>query len=144
MPTSSSTKTVLIVGASRGLGYAMAQEYLERGWNVVGTVRGQARTPLHDLADRSGGQVEIEHIDINVPGEIAALRARLGGRTFDVLFMNSGVGGGDPGEAAGAASTEAFMKLMTTNALSPMRVIEALQDLVPPTSCASGGAPGPG
>jgi NAD(P)-dependent dehydrogenase (short-subunit alcohol dehydrogenase family) len=28
MPDISSTKTVLIIGASRGLGYAMAEEYL--------------------------------------------------------------------------------------------------------------------
>ena len=32
-------KTALIVGASRGLGLALAQEFLDRGWNVVGTVR---------------------------------------------------------------------------------------------------------
>jgi NAD(P)-dependent dehydrogenase (short-subunit alcohol dehydrogenase family) len=37
-------KTVLLVGASRGLGYAMAEEFLSRDWNVVGTVRGHART----------------------------------------------------------------------------------------------------
>jgi len=50
MPNSSSTKTVLIIGASRGLGYAMAEEYLKHGWSVVGTVRGESRTRLHDLA----------------------------------------------------------------------------------------------
>ena len=34
------TGTILLIGASRGLGYAMAAEFLKRGWNVVGTVRG--------------------------------------------------------------------------------------------------------
>ena len=53
MPTNPPNKTILLIGASRGLGYAMAAEYLKRGWNVVGTVRGKARTLLHDLADRS-------------------------------------------------------------------------------------------
>lgn len=133
MPNSPSTKTVLIIGASRGLGYAMAEEYRKRGWSVVGTVRGDSRTPLHDLADKSGGQVGIEHVDINFPDQIAALRGRLAGRTFDVLFMNSGVGVVDPGEPVGAVSTDEFIRVMVTNALSPMRVIEALQDLVPPT-----------
>jgi hypothetical protein len=37
----------------RGLGCAMTAEYLKHGWNVVGTVRGEPRTPLHDLADKS-------------------------------------------------------------------------------------------
>src|SRR3954447_14223410 len=49
--------TALIVGASRGLGHAMAAELLDRGWSVIGTVRDTTtRTPLHDLADRSHAQ----------------------------------------------------------------------------------------
>jgi NAD(P)-dependent dehydrogenase (short-subunit alcohol dehydrogenase family) len=32
-------KVVLLMGASRGLGYAMAEEFLQRGWDVIGTVR---------------------------------------------------------------------------------------------------------
>ncbi len=31
-------------------------------------------------------------------------------------------------------STEEFVRVMVTNALSPMRVVEAFQDLVPPTA----------
>jgi NAD(P)-dependent dehydrogenase (short-subunit alcohol dehydrogenase family) len=130
MPDSS--KTVLIIGASRGLGCAMAAEYLKRGWRVVGTVRGEARTPLHDLAADGGGRLTIEHVDINFPDQIAALHDRLAGRSFDVLFVNSGVGTHDMNEPVGAVSTDEFMRVMVTNALSPMRVIEALQDLVSP------------
>jgi NAD(P)-dependent dehydrogenase (short-subunit alcohol dehydrogenase family) len=54
MPASS-PHSALIIGASRGLGLALAQEYLKRGWRVVGTVRGRA--VLHDLADRSAGRL---------------------------------------------------------------------------------------
>jgi NAD(P)-dependent dehydrogenase (short-subunit alcohol dehydrogenase family) len=133
MASSSSTKTILLIGASRGLGYAMAEEYLKHGWRVVGTVRGESRTKLHDLAARSVSQLEIETVDINVPDQIAALRARLARRTFDVLFVNPGVTNSNPDEAVGEVSTEEFVRVMVTNALSPMRVVEALQDLVPPT-----------
>jgi NAD(P)-dependent dehydrogenase (short-subunit alcohol dehydrogenase family) len=133
MPNSSSTKTVLIIGASRGLGLAMAEEYLKRGWKVVGTVRGENRTKLHDLAAKSDGRVEIETIDINVPDQIAALRARLAGRTFDLLFVNAGVTNNNPNEIVAEVSTDEFVRVMVTNALSPMRVVEALQDLVPAT-----------
>ncbi len=31
--------TILIVGASRGLGHAMATTFLQHGWEVIGTVR---------------------------------------------------------------------------------------------------------
>jgi len=132
MPSSVSTPTVIIVGASRGLGYAMAEEYLKRGWRVVGTVRGEG-TPLHELAARSDGRVEIETIDINVPNQIAALRGRLAGRTFDLLFVNAGITNDHPEQTVAQVSTDEFVRVMTTNALSPMRVVEALQDLVPPT-----------
>ncbi|MDR3510271.1 MAG: SDR family NAD(P)-dependent oxidoreductase [Caulobacteraceae bacterium] len=133
MPNSSPTKTVLIIGASRGLGYAMAEEYLKRGWSVVGTVRGEGRTRLHDLAARSGGRVQVETIDINVRDQIAALRARLAGRTFDLLFVNAGVTNSNPDETLAEVATDEFVRVMVTNALSPMRVVAALQGLVPPT-----------
>ena len=133
MPSSSSTKTILLIGASRGLGYAMAEEYLKHGWHVVGTVRGESRTGLHDLAARSGGKLEIETVDINFPDQVAALRARLARRIFDVLFVNAGVTNSNPDETVAEVSTEEFVRVMVTNALSPMRVVEALQDLVPPT-----------
>ena len=124
-------KTLLLIGASRGLGYAMAQEFLKHGWNVVGTVRGEARTRLHDLSEASGGRVEIETIDITVSEQIAALRSRLAERSFDMLFVNAGVTN-NPNETIGEVTTEEFVRVMVTNALSPMRVVEALHDLVTP------------
>ena len=81
---------ILLVGASRGLGLAMASEFVKKGWSVVGTVRGGARTRLHDLADQHPDRVEIHLLDITEPDQIAALRDRLAGRQFDMLFNNAG------------------------------------------------------
>ena len=133
MPNATAAKSILLIGASRGLGYAMAEEYLKHGWQVVATRRGDSQTKLHDLAARSGGMLEIESLDINVPDQIAALRTRLAGRTFDTLFVNAGVANANPGDTIGEVSTEEFVRVMITNALSPMRVVESLHDLVPPT-----------
>ena len=122
--------TILLIGASRGLGHATAAEFLKKGWNVVGTVRGGGRrTLLHDLADEYKGRVEIESVDIVKPDEVAALRDRLSGRSFDILFVNAGVTNAMH-ETIGEVTTDEFIRVMVTNALSPMRVIEALQDLV--------------
>ncbi len=129
--TDQARPTILLIGASRGLGHAMAAEFLKKGWNVIGTVRGEARTLLHDLADKYGGRVEIETLDINEQDQIAALRNRLSGRVIDMLFVNSGTTTHDEHVHIGKATTEEFVRVMITNALSPMRVIEALQDLVP-------------
>jgi NAD(P)-dependent dehydrogenase (short-subunit alcohol dehydrogenase family) len=123
---------ILIVGASRGLGHAMAAEFLKNGWNVVGTVRaGGGRTLLHDLADAFPGRLEIELLDINEPAQIASLRERLAGRSFEMLFVNAGTTSNEQ-VPIGLVPTEDFVNVMVTNALSPMRVIEALQDLVSP------------
>ncbi len=59
MPNVAGPKTALIIGASRGLGLALADEYLKRGWHVVATVRGSAKTALHGLAEKSAGRLEI-------------------------------------------------------------------------------------
>jgi NAD(P)-dependent dehydrogenase (short-subunit alcohol dehydrogenase family) len=124
--------TALIVGASRGLGHAITTELFDRGWHVIGTVRDPAaRTPLHDLADRSDGRVEIEHLDITEPDQLPPLHERLAGRRLDVLFVNAGTTN-NPQTPIGEVSTADFVEVMVTNALSPMRVVEALRDLVPP------------
>jgi NAD(P)-dependent dehydrogenase (short-subunit alcohol dehydrogenase family) len=123
--------TILLIGASRGLGLAMAAEFLKRGWNVVGTVQGSARTGLHDLADEHPGRVEIESLDVTAPDQITALHDRLSGRSFDILFHNAGIANANPRESAAEVSTEEFVRVLVTNALSPMRVIEGLHDLVP-------------
>ncbi len=120
-------RTILLIGASRGLGHAMAAEFLKKGWNVVATVRGgSGRTLLHDLADKNPGRVEIEILDINQPEQLAALGQRLSGRTFDMLFVNAGTTNRDPTQTIGEVATDDFVHLFITNALSPMRVVESL------------------
>lgn len=120
---------VLLIGASRGLGLAIAQEYLRRGSHVVATVRGVNRTPLHDLRDAVGSRLEIEHVEINASEQVEALRDRLGPREFDLLFVNAGVTNG-AAETSADVTTEEFTRLMVTNALSPMRVVATLGRLV--------------
>jgi len=133
MPNPSSDKQLLLIGASRGLGFALAEEYLERGWQVVATERTRGSSPrLHDLLKSYAGRLAIETVDVNHPEQVAALRARLAARTFDLLFVNAGVKNDDR-ETIADVSTDEFIRVMVTNALSPLRVIETLQDLVRPS-----------
>jgi NAD(P)-dependent dehydrogenase (short-subunit alcohol dehydrogenase family) len=127
--TATTGKSALIIGASRGLGYALAAEYLARGWHVTATVRGSGWTGLHNLAKSSDGRLNVETVDITVPDQVAELRGRLAQEAFDLLFINAGVTNG-PEETVADVPTDTFIRLMVTNALSPMRVVEALQELV--------------
>jgi NAD(P)-dependent dehydrogenase (short-subunit alcohol dehydrogenase family) len=133
MAAKSTNGSILIIGASRGLGHAMAAEFLKKGWHVVGTVRGESRTLLHDLADENPGRVEIAHLDITVPEQIAALHDRFAARCLDILFVNAGTANTHQGDTIADVSTQEFAEVMVTNALGPMRVIEGLQDLVTAT-----------
>ncbi|MDI5972853.1 SDR family oxidoreductase [Streptomyces sp. SL13] len=126
-----STRTALIVGASRTLGLGLATEYTRRGWDVIGTVRGSGRTGLHELAEASGGSVTVESLDMTKPDRITALRDRLAERTLDLLFVNAATTRGDI--PIGDVPEEMFTEVMVTNALSPMRVVESFRSLVAPT-----------
>ncbi len=119
-----------MIGASRGLGLALAAEWVGHGWHVTGTVRGSHRTLLHDLSDGHPDLIEIERVDITDPQQITALHDRLAGRTFDLLFVNAGAAT----QLGGIADvpTEEFIRVMLTNALGPLRVVEAFDDLVEP------------
>lgn len=127
----SENRTALIIGASRGLGLALAAEYLKRGWRVIATVRGTGHTALHDLGRLADTRLEIEVVDINRRDDVASLHSRLRDRRIDLLFVNAGIAI-DPDASVGEVSTEDFISVMVTNALSPMRVIESLHALVPP------------
>jgi NAD(P)-dependent dehydrogenase (short-subunit alcohol dehydrogenase family) len=129
----SENATVLLIGASRALGYAIAGEYLDRGSRLVATVRSAGRAARHGLQHSAGGRLEIEHLDSNVPEQAHALRERLDARRFDLLFVNAGVTN-DPEVTAADVTTEEFTRLMVTNALSPMQVVEMLGGLVDPNA----------
>ncbi|MGF6712405.1 NAD(P)-dependent dehydrogenase (short-subunit alcohol dehydrogenase family) [Luteibacter sp. W1I16] len=126
-----SPKTVLLIGASRGLGFAMTKEFLRRGWKVIATGRVGSTDRLRQLSAASPDALDVEIVDITLPEQVASLRARLSDRPLDVLFVNAGVTN-DHRETIADVSTEEFVRVMVTNSLSPMRVVETFQDLVRP------------
>lgn len=127
-------RSILIVGASRGLGLAMAAEFAGRGWGVVGTVRG-AGTPLHGLsaerggAGERGGAIEIETLDMTDQGQTRALGARLAGRAFDIVFVNAGIANHRASDTMAEVSDAEFAEVMGVNVLGAMRAVEALGPL---------------
>ncbi|MDT8911905.1 SDR family NAD(P)-dependent oxidoreductase [Amycolatopsis sp. PS_44_ISF1] len=113
----------LVIGASRGLGLVLATELARRGWLVTATTRG----PSPALA---GPRLEVETLEMTDPAQLAALRERLSGRRYELLFVNAAINRGN--QPIGEVPTEVFAEVMVTNALSPLRTLEALRDLVTP------------
>ncbi|QXI36633.1 SDR family NAD(P)-dependent oxidoreductase [Pseudomonas xantholysinigenes] len=89
----STARTVIITGASSGLGFALAKAFLERGDNVVGNARSEAR--LNEAAARLGDPRAF----IGVAGDIAekATAQRLFAAAIeafgqvDILINNAGI-----------------------------------------------------
>ncbi|WP_337023809.1 MULTISPECIES: SDR family NAD(P)-dependent oxidoreductase [unclassified Pantoea] len=122
----------LLIGASRGLGFALAETMLQRGYQVVATGRAHSTDKLSQLAARYPQQLTVETVDITEPEQVRALHQRLAGTEFDMLFVNAGVKNDDR-ETIADVSTEEFTRVMVTNALSPLRVIETFKDRVSPS-----------
>lgn len=123
-------RRVLVIGASRGLGRAIVDEYLARGADVVATVRDPGQASLDGAEEAAAaGHLRIEHVDITVPEQLRALAGRLRDRRFDLLFVVAGVTN-RRADTPLTVATDEFVRVLVTNALSPMRTVEILADLV--------------
>ena len=84
------TKTILITGTSSGYGKAMAELFLERGWNVLATMRRPDASVFSDRPDRlkllSLDVTDAQSIDRAIAAGIAAFGS------IDVLVNNAGIG----------------------------------------------------
>lgn len=87
--------TVLITGASRGLGYELAKQYAERGDRVYATCRNPDKSDkLNAAAAASGGRMTVHRMDIGDTASVQACRAAIGDVPIDILINNAGVWGG--------------------------------------------------
>ncbi|VXC98655.1 Short-chain dehydrogenase [Pseudomonas sp. 8Z] len=114
------SRSILIIGASRGLGLGLASEFTAQGWAVTATVRRAAQqAPLQELG------VRVEELEMTAPASLEQLSNRLDGQRFDVIFVNAGVAGPDHHSNA-QATAEEMGHLFLTNAVAPLRVAERL------------------
>lgn len=109
-------RTVLITGASRGLGRELAALYAADGWRVIACVRGQA--PFE-------GAIEAQSLDVSDSTSIAALGRALEGVAIDVLINNAGI----RGDTGGLTTLDGddFLEVMRINALAPLLLARALR-----------------
>ncbi|WP_433251564.1 SDR family NAD(P)-dependent oxidoreductase [Streptosporangium sp. CA-135522] len=127
--SATSNRQALIIGASRGLGLVLANELARRGWRVIATTR-QSGGELQANADAWNGRLKVESLEMTNSEQLAALRERLAGCRLDLLFVNAAIDRGDL--PIDEVSTDMFTEVMITNALSPLRAVEALRGLVAP------------
>lgn len=93
---SSSASSVLVTGASRGIGRTTAVHLAQAGWNVIGSVRGEADGAALEAA--GNGKITAVQLDVTDAAQIAALDAVLPAQ-LDAVVNNAGVVVGGPVEA---------------------------------------------
>jgi NAD(P)-dependent dehydrogenase (short-subunit alcohol dehydrogenase family) len=109
--------TVLITGANRGIGLALAGAYANRGDKVIAVVRRSS-----PALDRLGVEVQ-SGIDLNSDASVAKLAAALAGRSIDILINNAGVHRSD---SFGNLDWKGMREQFETNTLAPIRLTHAL------------------
>ena len=121
-------RRALIIGGSRGLGLGLVQEHLTRGWHVTATVRGPS-DGLNALRQEAPDRLVIETLDTASAAQTEALAGRLNGQSFDLLLLNAGIMAGR-GLALGDVANDDIQNIFLTNAISPIRVADALSSRV--------------
>lgn len=92
----SETRTMLITGASAGLGAALAREYAARGWNLILTARRTERLIALGEEIEAAHKVNVDHVtaDLMEVGAVDKMLAEFKskGLTIDGLINNAGYG----------------------------------------------------
>jgi len=124
--------TILLIGASRGLGLGLAGEYLARGWRVIATVRDPGKAHgLTALRDSHPDKLRIEALDVMEANGATRLAGRLAGERVDVLFVVAGRSGHTTSPIHEVPAEGAALEFLT-NAYAPPVVAEALMGLLAP------------
>src|ERR1017187_5162815 len=125
-------KTVLITGASRGIGLEHARRFAAKGAHVFAAVRTPTEAKeLQALAASKNVRVEILAYDATDAGAPGRLKTALGNAPLDLLFANAGEIG-DKTTPLGSIDAEGVLKLMNGTPRAPLKLLEDLADYITP------------
>src|SRR5262249_4012557 len=114
-------KTVLITGSSSGYGKATAELFLDRGWNVIATMR----QPNPDVYAIRSERLKVFPLDVSNPDRVRTFlpEAVAVFGTIDVLVNNAGIGVVGAFEAT---SMKTVREVFETNTFGVMAMTQAV------------------
>lgn len=116
-------ESILILGASRGLGRALTEAYLAQGQRVIATVR-----KSEDMAPLQALGAQVLQVDLADPASVSGLAWQLDGKSIDLALYVAGVW---DGHAAGVPPTQQqFDKVMHSNVLGFMQALPQIAPMV--------------
>ena len=115
--------TVLVIGASRGIGLELVRQYREAGDRVIATARDDAGLArLQDLG------AQALRVDVANPASVSGLSWQLDGEKLDVALYVAGVM--DRAGATTPPTQQAFDRVMHANVLGLMQAIPQVLPMV--------------
>jgi NAD(P)-dependent dehydrogenase (short-subunit alcohol dehydrogenase family) len=122
--------SVLITGASRGLGFEFARQYAAGGWRVLATCRNPATADeLHHLAQGKSDMLTIVAMDVADVENIRNAARQFSDIAIDLLINNAGIAGAS-GQSTGNVDYNSWAEVLDVNTMGPMRVTEAFIDQI--------------
>jgi NAD(P)-dependent dehydrogenase (short-subunit alcohol dehydrogenase family) len=113
--------SILIAGASRGIGREFVRQFIAAGWQVHATARDDAGIAL--LADIGATPHRLE---ITSDASIAALRDEIDGLPLDAIIANAGISG-DISLTMDAVTYAEMHQVIDTNTISVLLLLAALK-----------------
>jgi len=119
-------KTVLITGVGRGIGLHLVEQFLQQGFEVIGTVRDESsKDNVEQLANSLSKCVEVHLLEVTDRQSIARLKKSLAGRKLDILINSAGVIGGDK-QSISDLDFDAWEETLQTNTIAPVKITLAM------------------
>ena len=112
--------TVLITGASRGIGRGFAERFREAGWRVISTCRDPSTAGLEG---------EVHPLNVTDSESVRAMAETLAGEPIDLLLNNAGIYGPRT-YGFDEIDYDAWAEVLAIDALAPIRVAAALAENV--------------
>ncbi|MGI9276755.1 MAG: SDR family oxidoreductase [Endozoicomonas sp.] len=122
-------KTIVITGASRGLGLEFCKQYLEEGCKVYACCRSPESSPeLLALRQTAGNQLETVPLDVTNPVQLSNLKHTLNGQVIDLLINNAGIYGRRL--PFGGVEEQEWQMVLQVNTVAPLMVVQELVNLI--------------
>ena len=120
----------VVTGASSGIGYELAREFIEHGFDVLVTAEDEGLEQAASTLASMGAKVESVRADLATYDGVESLyqRIRASDRPVDAIALNAGVGVGGP---FAQNELDAELKLIALNVTSVVHLTKrVLQDMV--------------
>ena len=123
------TGSILLTGANRGLGLALARHYAAEGWRVLACCRRPEQAQALETLRQAHPALSVHRLDVVEDRQIAELANEIGDLPLDILLHNAGVSGPKP-QGFGPVDEAGWLATLRVNVIAPLKLSVALVDNV--------------